>query len=335
MMKARIATALTLVLGVALFVILSGPGHLDADEQPLVVTAFSLQKAPSGLDDPAWQQGRPVEVLVKGRGSFAEEEVTVTTRAVYTIDSIYFLFKWKDPTESVVKQSWKFDGQNWAHMKGDEDRIALLFEITRINGFATKGCTVVCHSPPDVPSKEWQFATETPAEKGDLWHWKAARSNPYHYADDGWLTVAGNPSGSYRATGRRADAGDGGDVLNETEDKARPLTMQDPSRSPSAPGFLLFEEAVKIPDGAIFKAGDIITYRLPKKPDGSRSDVKAVGRYADGGWTVMLYRKLNTGHDDDVVFNPRKEYSFAMAVFDDSGEDHSKATHAMTLRFGR
>jgi hypothetical protein len=24
-----------------------------------------------------------------------------------------------------------------------------------------------------------------------------------------------------------------------------------------------------------------------------------------------------------------------MGVFDDSGEDHSKATHAMTLRFGR
>ena len=85
----------------------------------------------------------------------------------------------------------------------------------------------------------------------------------------------------------------------------------------------------------MFKAGDVITYRMPKKPDGSRSDVKAIGQYADGGWTVMLYRKLDTGHDDDVVFNPRKEYSFAMAVFDDSGDDHSKATHAMILRFGR
>ena len=49
----------------------------------------------------------------------------------------------------------------------------------------------------------------------------------------------------------------------------------------------------------------------------------------------MLHRKLATGHDDDVVFNPRKDYSFAMALFDDSGDDHSKATHAMTLTFGR
>ena len=61
-MKARIATALTSILGVVLCVILSGPGHLDADEHPLVVTAKSLQKAPAGLDDPVWQQVRPVEV---------------------------------------------------------------------------------------------------------------------------------------------------------------------------------------------------------------------------------------------------------------------------------
>jgi hypothetical protein len=49
----------------------------------------------------------------------------------------------------------------------------------------------------------------------------------------------------------------------------------------------------------------------------------------------MLYRKLDTGHEDDVLFDPRKEYSFAMALFDDSGDDHSKATKPMTLRFGR
>ena len=332
-MKAGIVTAPTLILVVVLCVILSAPGHLESAEQQLVVTAKHLQKAPGGLDDPVWQQVQSVDVHVQGRGSFAEEKVLVGTQAVYTNDSIYFLFKWDDPTESVTKQAWKFDGQNWTHMKGDEDRIALLFEITRIKGFASKGCAVVCHSPPDVPREEWKFATQTAAEKGDLWHWKAARSNPYLSADDGWLTVAGNPSGSYRTTGRRYDAGDGGDVYNETEDKSRPLFMRDPAKSPGAPGFLLYEEAIKIPDDAIFKAGDVITYRMPRKPSGSRSDVKAIGRYAKDGWEVMLYRKLDTGREDDVVFNPRRDYSFAMALFDDSGDDHSKATRAMTLRF--
>ncbi len=111
--------------------------------------------------------------------------------------------------------------------------------------------------------------------------------------------------------------------------------MQDPTQKPSVPGFLLIKEAVKITDYSVFKPGDIIPFRLPKKPAGSRFDVKAVSRHTDGGWTVMLYRKLNTGHDDDVAFDPRKHYSFAMAVFDDSGSDHSKATKPMTLKFSR
>jgi hypothetical protein len=49
----------------------------------------------------------------------------------------------------------------------------------------------------------------------------------------------------------------------------------------------------------------------------------------------MLHRKLDTGHDDDVVFDPRKRYSFAMALFDDSGADHSKATKPLILLFRR
>ncbi len=76
----------------------------------------------------------------------------------------------------------------------------------------------------------------------------------------------------------------------------------------------------------IFKTGDIIPFRLPVNPSGSRFDVKAIIRHADGAWMVMLYRKLDTGNEDDVVFYPMKNYSFALAVFDDSGSDHSKAT---------
>lgn len=111
--------------------------------------------------------------------------------------------------------------------------------------------------------------------------------------------------------------------------------MQDPTRKASAPGFLLFEEAVEITDYSIFKTGDVIPYRLPRLPSGSRMDVEAASRYGDGAWSVMLSRKLNTGYDDDVVFDPRKSYSFAMAVFDDAGDDHSKATQPLVLKFSR
>jgi hypothetical protein len=329
-------TVFFFILGLALILeIMALSLHQPARAHTLIVAANNVKAAPTGLDDPIWKTAQAVQLLVEGREPVAGANGTVTTRALYTDDSLFFLFKWKDPTQSITKQSWMFDGQKWVHLKGNEDRIALLFEITRINKFGTRGCAITCHSPADVPRKDWKFATKTDGEKGDLWHWKAARSAPYGYADDAWLTVAGNPTGSYRETGRRKDVGAGGDIKNQTQNGSRPLYIQDPAIKPSAPGFLLMEEAVKITDYSIFKAGDIIPYRLPVRPSGSRFDVKAISRYADGGWMVMLYRKLNTGHDDDVVFNPKKRYSFALAVFDDSGSEHSKATEPMTLLFSR
>lgn len=312
---------------------------LKADEvaraHTLIVSASYVKVAPTGLDDPIWKAAMAVQLLVEGREPVVGTNGTVTARALYSDDHLFFLFKWKDPTQSTTKQSWMFNGQKWIHLKGNEDRIALLFEITRINKFATRGCAITCHSPADVPRKDWKFATKTDDEKGDLWHWKAARSAPYGYADDAWLTIAGNPTGSYRETGRIKDVGAGGDIKNQTQDGSKPFYMQDPKVTPSAPGFLLMEEAVKITDYSIFKTGDIIPYRLPVKPSGSRFDVKATSRYEDGNWMLMLSRQLNTGHEDDVVFNPKKRYSFALAVFDDSGSEHSKATEPMTLIFSR
>ena len=332
----RVRTVISVIVGLAAILSML---LLKADEtaraHTLNVSASYVKAVPTGLDDPIWKTAQAVQLLVEGRESVAGANGTVTTRALYTDDRLFFLFKWKDPTRSITKQSWKFDGQKWYHLEGNEDRLALLFEITRIDKFATRGCAITCHSPADVSRKDWKLATKTDDEKGDLWHWKAARSAPYGYADDAWLTVAGNPTGSYRETGRRKDVGAGGDIKNQAQNGERPLYTQDPAIKPSSPGFLLMEEAIKITDYSIFKTGDIIPYRLPVKPSGSRFDVKATSRYADGGWMVMFSRKLNTGHEDDVVFNPKKRYSFALAVFDNSGSEHSKATEPMTLIFSR
>ena len=83
----------------------------------------------------------------------ADVKGTVSTKALFTDDELYFLLSWEDPTRSVTKESWQFDGEKWVHLKGDEDRIALLFEIDRINQFSSKSCTVVCHSPADLPTE--------------------------------------------------------------------------------------------------------------------------------------------------------------------------------------
>lgn len=306
-----------------------------AQAAQLTVKVARIKSAPAGLDDPVWKNIQTVSIPMEGREALAGRKETVEVTAAYTDTEIFLLFKWKDPTQSVTKQSWIFDGIKWEHLPGDEDRLAILFEITRISKFASRGCAVTCHSPPELPKEQWVLATKNASEMGDLWHWKAARSDPYNYADDSWLTTPGL-LGEYdpnKQSGRRSDAGSGGDVRNETADKSRPRYMPGLVTSGGESGILLAEDAVEITDYSIFKLGDVLTYRMPGKPSGSRADISAVSRYQDGGWTLMLSRKLNTGHVDDVIFDPKKQYSFAMGLFDNAGNDHSKATEPLILKF--
>jgi hypothetical protein len=294
------------------------------------VTAAKVKKAPAGLNDPVWQKANAVQVPFEGKEKFAGKKAAVSTKAVYTADGIYFRFNWKDADKSVTKGAWKFDGQKWSHQEGNEDRISLLFEIERIDKFATKGCAVVCHVPAGKTAKDGKFGTISAAEKGDLWHWKAARSDPAGFADDTWLTQISEEKG-----GRKSDAGKGGDQKNMTADKSKPMYMPAPGKKLAGNDILLVAHAVEIKDYAGFKAGDTLTYRMPKMPQGSRADIKALSRYADGSWTVVLYRSLDTGNDDDTAFNPRKKYNFAMALFDNSGDEDSYDSEVLTLQFAR
>lgn len=325
----RIGFIFLLVIAFGVLFILNSNEVTGAAKQ--AVTAAKIKKAPTGLDDPAWQKAKSANVHFEGKEKFAGKKASVTTKAVYTDQEIYFLFSWEDTTKSVTKGAWEYDGQKWNHQKGNEDRISLLFEINRINNFATKGCAIVCHVPEGAPNaKEGKFGTSSAAEKGDLWHWKAARSDPAGFADDTWLTVISEKKG-----GRKGDAGKGGDIKNMTDDKSKPKYMLAPGKKLAKNGILLASDSVEIKDYSVFKPGDTITYRMPKMPEGSRADIKAVSRYANGSWTVMLYRQLDTGHEDDMALNPRKKYNFAMALFDDSGDEDSYDSEVLSLQFGR
>jgi hypothetical protein len=329
-MRTRLLISLTLCFALAM-----GASFINLKEvsgaSKQTLTVKRVKSAPSGLNDAVWEKAKGLIIPFEGKEKFAGKNATVSTKAVYSGDDIYFLFKWSDSAKSVTKGAWQFDGEKWTHQKGNEDRISLLFEINRINNFATKGCAIVCHVPQGASNaKDGKFGTSTAAEKGDLWHWKAARSDPAGFADDTWLTQISDKKG-----GRKGDAGGGGDQKNMTEDKSKPKYMLAAGKKLNKDGILLAAHAVEITDYAVFKTGDTLTYRMPKTPAGSRADIKAVSRYADGGWAVILSRKLNTGNEDDVAFNPRKKYNFAMALFDDSADEDSYDSEVMTLKFKR
>jgi hypothetical protein len=255
----------------------------------------------------------------------------VKVRSVYTKDEVFFLFKWHDYNKSMDKNAWKFTGGKWNKIKANEDRLGVVWEINRIDKFATKGCTVLCHNEPKN-SEEWFYATSSPKEKADLWHWKSVRSNPVGFTEDGY--VIANPS-KKPEEGRKRDADSGTKAKsNKTKDKTKPAYMQAPSRAPSIPGSLLVKEAVEITDHSAFKEGDKIPgYMLNTGWKGSFGDIRTQGVWENGKWTVMMQRKLKTGNDDDAQFNTRKTYPFAIAVFDNSGDHSSYNSEPLKLKF--
>jgi DMSO reductase family type II enzyme heme b subunit len=127
----------------------------------------------------------------------------------------------------------------------------------------------------------------------DVWHWKAHRSNPAGLAHDQWWRVsrtAFERSREFRApTGESVyllRASDAGDQLYKT---VRYHLKQNPIMP---------------------------LYEVNLAPQGSIADVQARGVWRDGRWSLELSRRLDSGHEDDVVFPAAGTIEFAVAVFD-------------------
>jgi hypothetical protein len=273
------------------------------------------------LDDPAWKQGVPLKVKLMGGNLIGR--VTLEIRAVYTDTVLFVAFRWADPTESVEKAMWVNGPHGWqttgvkrAGELGNEDRVMTVWDVS-IPRFQQEGCLVACH--PGVSAAKY---LEEPG-LGDIWHWKAARSNPVGYCDDKYINnIRSGPDG-----GRHGDSVKlhKGTTSNSSRDGTGPAFMQNPGINPNDPRFLLSNEAVSIPKGKVFSIGQRIPGYVLSIPDGSRGDVRCRGKWEEGIWTVELSRKLVTGNIDDVQFSDLlKHYPFAAAVVDNaSGAEHS------------
>ncbi|MFN3395878.1 MAG: ethylbenzene dehydrogenase-related protein, partial [Thermodesulfovibrionales bacterium] len=272
-----------------------------------VITAKKVSKDPENINSPEWSGAKEVTIINEGAsgGPFEKKKLEVKVKAVYTKGgNISILLSWPDSEPSITKEAWKFSKGKWEKQKGDEDKVALNWEIKRIKNFATKGCAVVCHSEAKN-TEDWKYHTETATERGDMWIWRAYTSNPLGYAEDGYVDD----------DSRKADAGTGKAKKNEAADKKKPKYMQDPAKKPTLQGFLLDGETVEIKDYSKFKDGDIVPSWILSKFSGSMADIKASAKWENGRWTVMLQRKLETGDkENDVQFDTRRDYNLGIAV---------------------
>ena len=72
-----------------------------------------------------------------------------------------------------------------------------------------------------------------------------------------------------------------------------------------------------------------------RTPSGSRADVKAHGVWQDQMWTIVLARKLDTGHDDDVKFAVGGTYKFGVSIYSLYGKELPTDSNASFAGKGR
>ena len=168
----------------------------------------------------------------------------------------------------------------------------------------------------------------------DLWQWRAHRSHPVGYADNGYVL-------HYRL----ASAGRGSFTDNVDPDTGGPARMFDASvvaghalsverlqaREYGQEDIYFISENNSVPydPDVDWQDGDAIPHRLLREPDGSRGAIRATGRWHDGAWRIALTRSLATPDPrDSKALAPGQRYSVAFAV-------HTGATgarwHLVTL----
>jgi hypothetical protein len=330
MRKACMIFVFALTIG-ALVVYNASTAATETAKGDLVLISKKVKSLPADAGSSQWNEAKEAKIVMTGAGTVEGKAIEIKTKSVHTKDDISFLFEWPDKDKSMNKNSWKFTGGKWVKQKGDEDRLGVVWEVNRIDKFATKGCAILCHNE-SKNEKDWFYAVSSSKEKADLWHWKAVRSNPVGYTEDGFVTL--NPT-KEPEKGRKRDAGSETKAKsNRTKDKSGPKYMQDPSKSPSIPGSLLVAHAIEIKDSSTFKEGDVIPgYMLNPVWKASFADLKTKGVWKNGKWTVMMSRPLKTGNDDDVQYNTRKTYPFALAAFDNAHEHNSYNSEPLKLQF--
>jgi hypothetical protein len=200
----------------------STPYKLGIEGTGADLVAVRVPRAPASASDFTG----PI-LLTKGGEKGGVKIPRIALQAAYDDENIYILARWPDNTESVSKEQWVFDGTTWTRTKSDvndEDRIALWFDVNA-DEFSTKGCAALCH---DI-----RMQTKNPDGHADLWHWKAARSNPLGYADD-----------QKAAPERANDSGVGIAIRNEDASRAFPAFMAE--NDPGANARFL----IRLPEGS-------------------------------------------------------------------------------------
>jgi cytochrome b subunit of formate dehydrogenase len=337
----------------------------DRVPETLTVSRITAAQAPQ-LDgeaiDRAWSQTSAVMIrTVKGINN-PQDFVDVTVKAVHDGKEIYFLFAWDDPEASYKRYPLQKTENGWkvlqtAFERADEnvyyeDKLAAYF-----TDVPNRGCAATCHlgAGPHADKNTKHGLHYTQGEIGDVWHWKAVRTNPIGavtsepgYVDDqhfrapdplptkpgerymGGYFADPQPNGGYEYNFVKLDPKK---PLAETYVRPKMLPLKfpvllsaDPTESSHDTAWWI-HKANGIPYSAAadtYPVGALIPNILVEPFQGDRADIRGQAQWRAGRWTLETRRLLDTKSKFDVAFSMARPVYLSVGTFNRTQTRHSE-----------
>jgi thiosulfate reductase cytochrome b subunit len=344
------------------------------NDMPETLTAARLPGGASApvLDgdsgDAAWNRAKSLTIrTVKGVNTM-RRHVDVTVKAVHDGRRIYFQFQWNDGDASYkrwplmkTESGWKVlqtAFETWDENAYYEDKLSMY-----ITDVPRGSCADTCHLGvgPYSAKGEKHGLHYTRGEVGDLWQWKAVRTNAMGapagepgFVDD--MHIRGpeplplDAATRYTA-GYYADPGGAGYALNFTKiDPSKPLSRTyvrplflpptngiapnlDPTTSEhDVTWWIQRASAIPYSEAAdTLPVGTLIPNIVIEPFTGDRADVRGQAIWRQGRWTLETRRDLDTGSRYDVAFAPGKPVYISVAIYNRTETRHSEHIRAVRL----
>jgi cytochrome b subunit of formate dehydrogenase len=341
----------------------AGAYFLDRVPETLTVPRIGNVPAPVLDGDPSdtvWTLANPVTIHTAKATNSPGHVADITVRAVHDGAHVYFQFEWNDPDVSYKRYPLLKTEGGWkvvqnAFERADEneyyeDKLSMYITNVR-NG----SCATTCHlgAGPLSAKGEKHGLHYTNGEIGDIWHWKAVRTNPVGdrtgepgYVDDLYFGPETPVKPGQRYTGGYfQDPSQGGGYTYSfvKVDPTKPLadtfvipkflppakavhTDMDPATHEYGREWWI-HRAEAIPytkEADTYPAGTLIPSIVIGPLTGDTGDVRGKAAWKAGRWTLETRRVLDTGSRHDVAFLPGEPVYITVAIYNRTQTRHSE-----------
>jgi hypothetical protein len=290
-----------------------------------------------GIDGGNTEWGDKFTDVILGKMVLRDNKIEAArVRAAYDQNYIYFQVKWTEVADSALgltaaenlhPSEWVFDSlpttyeankrtEFWSRVAiGDEDRVMLMFEITRLNWFEHDGCLVTCHAGTifnQPPYGSNYHSTKSGQARMDIWSWSSITSNPTGYANDKYMDGTGQIEDPYEPSlytdAIKGDIGRATSMANLhyiftsggiSAYRPKYQTTTDPDSIATYP---LWDWQITNYDSTRWRPGFAVPTFISTIPTLSRADIMSRGKFDNGTWTVEFKRLRSTGNGDDTKF---------------------------------